>query len=187
MRIVRPASIHPSLCRARPWAVLVAASALCVLLPAPASAGANDAPLLECTGAVKQTYTPGLHVLPRFVTYKGTIEYKSCVGDREITSGTYRETLEYIASCTVNGGPSQATIRWNNGQASELKVVGVEADVVGNVQVFTSVGNVASGRYSGHAVNIVTALPKLSSLADCLTPSGLTSVQGSSTLTIVGL
>ncbi|MGA5559466.1 hypothetical protein [Streptomyces lavendulocolor] len=184
MRVVRSIPIRRS---RRAWAALLVALALCLLAPTSASARGSDAPLLECTGTVKQTYTPGLHVLPRFVTYRGTIEYSNCVGDVEITSATYRETLEYFASCTANGGPSEATIRWNNGQASELKVVGVEADVVGNVQVFTSVGKVVSGRYSGHAVNIITALPKLSSLADCLTPSGLTEVQGSSTLTIVGL
>ncbi|MET9252259.1 hypothetical protein [Streptomyces sp. NPDC003717] len=152
------------------------------------AASAVGGPVLVCTGSVSQSYSPGLLLVPRQTTYHGTVSYSTCpVNDGAVTSGLYAESLTYTASCTANGGPSEADVAWNNGQHSHLAVTGVEADVAGNVQIFTSIGQVTSGRYVGHVVNIVTVLPNLATLAACLLPPGLTHNQGTATLTVAGL
>ncbi|MFF5438894.1 hypothetical protein [Streptomyces achromogenes] len=142
--------------------------------------------LVECVGTIEQTYSPGLLLIPRETTYEGVAHYTTCpVSDGVVTSGIYREVLTYTASCSANGGPSQGDITWSNGQRSHLVTTGVEVDVVGNLQVFTSVAQVFSGRYVGHLANIVTILPNITDLAACLAPPGLTANQGTATLTIL--
>ncbi|MCY0995881.1 hypothetical protein OWM54_01880 [Myxococcus sp. MISCRS1] len=157
---------------------------------APRTALADEGPLVTCVGVEQSTYSPGLLLLtPRDVLFEGRIDYTSCpVSDGVVTSAVYVESVVLKnATCTAAPSLSTATVAWSNQEVSTLSILGVEANVVGNLQVYTSVGTVTSGRYSGKLVNLVVAIPILDQLAACLSPQGLTTLNGLSTLTVLGL
>lgn len=157
---------------------------------APGRASAQGGPLVTCSGEAASRYTPGLVLLqPRDVYFTGYGDLSTCaVSDGAVSSATYFEGLALQgATCLVNVSPTVATVSWSNGETSTLTVTGVEVNVVGALQVYTSVGLVATGRYQGHVVNVVRTFVALDRLLACLSPQGLTGMSGGATLTVLGL
>ncbi|RKG94056.1 hypothetical protein [Corallococcus terminator] len=157
--------------------------ALLLLHAAPAQALVD----VQCDGDIEQTWAPGLKVLPRVVTYTNASDYNHCTTSvSAITSGTLDVTASSHNSCAANIGPSQATIAWSDGSSSTFTFQGVSANVVGNIQVFTSVGKVTHGRFQGDQVLLVNRSLNTDLLA-CLWPQGLTRLAGSTSLTFTRL
>ncbi|MFF8096938.1 hypothetical protein [Streptomyces sp. NPDC016675] len=171
----------------------VAIAALAALLSCPLWAGTvSAAPPITCVGQQLTTYSPGLkQLVPQTVTYASNGSYGSCPVNDGVTSVTYSEGST-IPNATCLAFPSTATAKlvWRlvdgSTQQSTVQVTGVDISAAGLTQVYTSVGTVQSGRYAGHLVNVTVAIvPDLTNLTPCLTPAGLTQLDGASTLTII--
>jgi hypothetical protein len=143
---------------------------------------------INCSGTVNQTWTPGLKLLPRMVSYNNTTQYTSCTSsDPDITAGSISFSGAFMNSCLANIGPTgEFTIEWSDGTTSTLELQGAGINVVGNVQIFTATGTVTSGRFVGdQAVMINTHV--VTQLAACLTPAGLTQLSGSTSLVLTDI
>jgi hypothetical protein len=149
------------------------------------SAKSSAASLIDvnCSGTVNQTWTPGLKILPRSVTYSNTTEFTSCTSsDPDITAGGISFSGTFTNSCLANlGATGEFTVEWSDGTNSTLNLQGAGVNVVGNVQVFTAVGTVTSGKFTGDQAVMVSAY-LVTQLAACLTPEGLTQLSGSTSL-----
>ncbi|NOK16376.1 hypothetical protein [Corallococcus carmarthensis] len=142
---------------------------------------------VQCSGTVNQTWKPGLQLLPRMVAYTNTSHYDQCnTSVPTLTSGSIHVSASFNNSCLANVGPSQATLQWNDGSASTFTFQGVGVNVVGNAQVFVSLGQVQSGRFAGDQVVLINSFLS-TAFAACATPQGLTSLAGSTTLTFTRL
>lgn len=158
---------------------------LCLALhaaPAWAQLGLTD---VTCKGAVKQTWTPGLKVFPQNITYTNLTNYNVCTStDPTIVSGVIDVNATYFNSCLANAETVETTVRWNDGTSSTLSILGIGANVVGNVQIFTSLGSVVAGRFEGDSVVLTNTFVTLD-LLGCLASGGLTKLAGTSTLLII--
>jgi hypothetical protein len=153
-----------------------------------ASSSATGLIDVNCSGTVNQTWTPGLKLLPQSVNYSNTTEYTSCTSsDPDITAGSISFTGTFTDSCLANIAPTgEFTVEWSDGTNSTLNLQGAGINVVGNVQTFTAIGTVTSGRFAGdQAVMVSTYL--VTQLAGCLTPEGLTQLSGSTSLLLTDI
>jgi hypothetical protein len=143
---------------------------------------------INCSGAVDQTWTPGLKLLPQLVTYSNTTKYTSCTSsDPDITAGGVSFTGTFTNSCLANlGATGEFTIEWSDGATSTLNLQGAGINVVGNAQIFTAAGTVTSGRFTGDQAIMVNTYV-VTQLAACLTPNGLTQLSGSTSLVLTNV
>lgn len=126
-------------------------------------------------------------MLPQNIRYTNLTNYNVCTStDPTIVSGVIDVDATFFNSCLANAEPVESTIQWNDGTASTLSILGIGVNVVGNVQVFTSIGSVISGRFQGDSVVLTNAFVTLD-LLGCLAPGGLTKLEGTSTLVITRL
>lgn len=143
---------------------------------------------VSCTGTVDQTWSPGLKLLPRLVSYGNTTDYDSCSSsDPNIASGGFTISSQYTNSCLVNtGATGPFTVDWNDGSSSTLELTGVGVNAVGNVQVFTAIGSVTSGKFAGDQAVLINSFLS-TDFAACATTAGLTALSGSSSLVLTHL
>jgi hypothetical protein len=83
------------------------------------------------------------------------------------------------ATCLANIGNDAGTLTWQlvGGLMDTSTVEIMGATVLG--QVYTALGSVTSGRYAGRLVSFTVALvPDLDDVLPCLTPQGLTALNG---------
>jgi hypothetical protein len=156
-----------------------------VLAPAPARA---DDPALVCTGTSSGTFSPGIHSGSATVTdVSSATTYSSCVGSATVTSAHTAQSFEDVSlSCdTLFATDTVVPITWSDNTTSTLTLTGEVILPQGLTEIVELTGTVTAGRYLGYNVASVGVFAA-TSLLGCsfLNPNGLTSLTGSSTLTI---
>lgn len=166
-----------------------------VTTTAPAHAATAHAGI-NCTGWSYTTYSPGLTdtVRPTTVVVDGDLNVidehsptGSCLPVNSTATAGERDVTAVIdLSCNQLIGESGVeTIRWNNGTSSSFPFT---ATVVRGLSttVLTETGTVTSGEFAGgHVVETFTAANL--DLTGCLTPTGVTSLNYATVLTILPL
>lgn len=178
----------------RPTALVgLAAMALGAGVAASAPAHALSLAAITCTGWTYTTYSPGLTntVRPTTVVDQGRLNVVgphsptgSCLAvGSGASSGTRDVTALLNLSCNAILTESGVeTIKWNDGQSTSFSFTATAAHVGSNT-VLTETGDVDSGEFNGdHAVETFTA-PNLA-FTDCSTPTGVTSLDYATVLTI---
>ncbi|MEV5240403.1 hypothetical protein AB0K89_15070 [Streptomyces cinnamoneus] len=191
--------------KARKLAVAVAVMAA-TLTPATQTAHADDRPtgaLLVCAGTVAASYAPGLTFAPRATS----VASRAVVGcplstDSRFASATFGGDSAGTLSCLLGPASGTLTFHWGNGKgrgkgkgkasphhgdpgdttstASIHSLAAVRPN--GNI-VTVSTGTITDGAFKG--ATVVTEVTLLASgQAACLTPQGLTSASGPTTVTI---
>ncbi|RQS09783.1 hypothetical protein DIE07_15130 [Burkholderia sp. Bp9002] len=143
-----------------------------------------------CTGTETQSFNPALTNTQRNLVVTDTASLSPClvVGVSGINSAT--ESAQGVANLSCQtllaGGPATKVIHWSNGQSSTFSYTATSSAVNGNF-VITQTGNISAGLFKGQSAVGVSTLTSLSQ-PDFLTAcagSGITSVSGATTLTIV--
>lgn len=178
--------------RHKVWSLLVTvglAFTACFLQASPAAA----VTLLNCSGSYSTTYNPGLTYTPQQVTYNTSNTYGwpngLCLGGGAVTSGTSSLTNAQLpaASCADLLGPpvtGTTTVTWNTGETTRYEWRSTAVNVLGTLQT-TTTGTVVEGKYQGGSVQRISIAPNLQILQNaCNSPTGLTSDNGTVTLTI---
>ena len=137
-------------------------------------------------GTTTATYNPGITFTPRTVHVKGEDIYGGpCISsDPTLASGIDRFDATLPLSCEQPffNGPGTTVIKWNNGQQSTLSVNGVVTTNAGQI-VDTFTGTVIDGEFNGASVLAVLTEVQPNAV-QCLTPQGVTSESGTTTLQI---
>jgi hypothetical protein len=168
---------------------LLGVSALLVIGPARTASAHPALTTLTCPiGTSALTYDPGIiFSTARTTDFTDHEHVGTCVGtgpaaginfgDHSI-SGSLTLTCDELFSATVS-----ITYDWDNSTSSTFSVTPVVTSV-GSTTVATATGTVTSGVGNGHTVEIVTTYANTQLLA-CATSTGLTSLSGTETLTIL--
>lgn len=162
---------------------------LAVGTPMMATPAHAAAPSIWCSGPMTETWDPGLLLLiVRPVHYTARIDYTCTSSDSTIHSGRIDVDATYDNSCTVNSGAVVAAITWDGGgkgaQVSTLSFPSATAvNVVGALQAYIATGTVTDGVSAGSTATMFNAFT--GQVGMCLSVSGLRSLTGTSTLTIV--
>ncbi|MGB3443473.1 MAG: hypothetical protein WBA97_32455 [Actinophytocola sp.] len=166
---------------------LVAVGALLFSTPAAAATA-----LVECVGSNKITFSPPLTGTPT-LTAISIASSSTCitVGSPQVTSATIavsffatRDCDEVLDGLDVPASPLPLT--WNAG--SSVATVNVANVVVqGQAQISTQIGTVTSGLFTGGTFLREAVLLNLDISAGCLSPGGLSEIDGTSSMTIVDL
>lgn len=171
--------------------VLASFAVLAVAGVSVSSSSAHAASSTTCTGSSTLGYSPGLTFTPKTVTFSETDTFSSCTStDTSLTSGGFSGTFTVVGVSCNNADASGPTgdfyrISWNNGQSSTIAGTVVTVAIIGGTQVFTAVGTVSSGEFTGDDVTITWVYPLLNPL-QCLTSQGVTSQSGTVVVEIVG-
>lgn len=151
---------------------------------------------INCTGWSYTTYSPGLTntVQPTTVTVAGrynVIDEHSPTGTclalgSSATSGERNVTALLDISCNaVLTESGTETIDWNDGLSTSFAFTAAAAHIGSNT-VLTETGTVTSGEFLGqHVVETFTAANL--AFTDCATPTGVTSLDYATVLTILPL
>lgn len=161
-------------------------------MTAPVSAHAAALPLLQCTGDIVTTYSPGLTFAPQSVHVTVTEAYGSeadpvgtCVVlGAPITGGFHQHSRTLTLSCLsiLESTPITETFTWNNGSTSTVGFTTSRYTDADGETVIVREGTVTAGFDSGAlAEQTVTLLD--TQLAACATPGGLSEISGLATLT----
>ncbi|MEH6375484.1 hypothetical protein V7793_14260 [Streptomyces sp. KLMMK] len=184
--------------KARRLAAAVAIMAA-ALTPTTQTAHADDEPagaLLVCAGTVAASYSPGLIFAPKVTS----VTSRAVVGcplstDSRFTSATFGGDSAGTLSCLLGPASGTLTFHWGDGKgkgkasphhgdttstASIRSLAAVRPN--GNI-VTVSRGTITDGAFKG--ASVVTEVTLLAShQAACLTPQGLTSASGPTTVII---
>ncbi|MGK5543735.1 hypothetical protein ACSNOH_03195 [Streptomyces sp. URMC 127] len=189
--------------KARRLAAAVAVMAA-ALTPTTQTAHADDEPagvLLTCAGTVAASYAPGLTLAPKATA----ITSRAVVGcplstDSRFASATFGGDSAGTLSCLLGPASGTLTFHWGGkkdegaakasprhghpGGATSTASIRSVAAVRPNGNIVTvSTGTITGGAFKGAAV--VTEVTLLASRQTaCLTPQGLTSASGPTTVTI---
>lgn len=149
---------------------------------------------ISCTGWSYTTYSPGMTttIRPLLVSVDGDlglVDEHSPTGTC-VASGTAATSGERDATAVLTLGCDQLltetgveTVVWNDGQSTSFQFTATVAHTAAAV-VLTETGTVTSGEFLGeHVVETFTA-PNTALLA-CLTPTGVTSLNYATVLTIL--
>ncbi len=173
--------------RLRTMLLVTAPLLACAAVALPAGPAAQAAvAAVTCTGTSPITYTPGLTVTARTITYTETDDFSSCTSsDPALTSGTSVSTATGSFSClsplTVDEDPGY-TITWNNGQTSTFDLTFTDTIAAG-IENVTGIGTVTSGEFPGATGTFVWVYTVPNPLL-CLT-TGVTSQSGTLVATIL--
>ncbi|NUR26870.1 MAG: hypothetical protein HOV83_13675 [Catenulispora sp.] len=166
-------------------------AAAVVAAPTHAHAGL---PLLQCTGNIHTTYTPGLTDVPK--PTDTTVDEAVGTSARPlgtclvlgalITGGTHHHERVLTLSCLslLQSTPITETVTWNNGSSSTFSFPTSSYDDVNGETVITRVGTVTAGFGAGAPAQQEVVLAN-TALLGCSTPAGVTTIDGATTLTIV--
>ena len=165
-------------------------------LGASAPAHAAGTGTISCTGWSYTTYSPGMTttIRPLLVSVDGDLgltDEHSPTGTC-LASGTAATSGERDTSAVLTLGCDQLltetgveTVAWNDGQSTSFQFTATVAHTAAAV-VLTETGTVTSGEFLGeHVVETFTA-PNTALLA-CVTPTGITSLNYATVLTILPL
>lgn len=169
--------------------VLASLAALAVIS---VSSSVHAASSTTCTGSSTLGYSPGLTFTSQTISVSETDTFSSCTStDSSLTSGSFFSDL-HGSRCVVRRcegrrpAPDVYEISWNNSQSSTIDATAAAVAIVGGNQVFTIVGTVSSGEFTGDDVTVTWVYP-LVNLLQCLTSPGVTSQSGTVAVEIIGL
>jgi hypothetical protein len=168
---------------------LLGVSALLIIGPVRTASAYPDLATLTCPiGTSDLTYDPGIiFSTARTTDFTGHGHVGTCIGTGaaagisfgdQYLSGSLTLTCDDLFSATVS-----ITYDWNNSTSSTFLVTPVVTSA-GSTTVATATGTVTGGIGDGDAVQIVTTYANTQLLA-CATSTGLTSLSGTQTLTIL--
>ncbi|MFF5125784.1 hypothetical protein ACFY41_02425 [Streptomyces syringium] len=167
---------------------VVAAALLGVATVVPA-AQATESPtvLVACAGTVAATYAPGLTYSPRStaISSQAVAGCPVSVGST-LTSATFGGSSTGTLSCLAGSASGTLTFHWDHGKSSTASITSIASLRPNGNMVTVSTGTITAGKFRGAAV--VTEVTLLaSSVSACLTPKGLTSASGPTTVTVTRL
>lgn len=160
-------------------AVLAAAS----VLPLPAAHAAASS--TTCTGTSQLTYSPGLTLSPQNVTFTENDTIPSCTSTDSTLTYSYPiagATCDDIQAATNTG---ELVLHWNNGQTSTLNGLVGEETITDGILQDTATGTVIAGEFDGASATINWTY--LVNPLACLSPGGLTTLNGTVLVQITGL
>ncbi|WP_058041937.1 hypothetical protein [Streptomyces roseifaciens] len=174
------------------------------LTPTAQTAHADDRPtgaLLTCAGTVAASYAPGLTFTPRATS----VTSQAVVGcplstDSRFTSAAFGGDSTGALSCLLGPAGGTLTFHWGNGEGERKGKMSPHHGDPGGTTSTASIHSLAAVRPNGNIVTVstgtitdgvfkgatvVTEVTLLASRqAACLTPQGLTSASGPTTVTI---
>lgn len=159
-----------------------------ILLPASAAHAADST---TCTGTSQLTYSPGLTLSAQDVTFTENDTIPTCTStDTTLTSAstlTYSypitgATCDDIEAATNTG---ELVMHWNNGQTSTLNGLAGEETITDGILQDTATGTVIAGEFDG-ATAVINWTYLVNPLS-CLSPGGLTTLNGTVLVQITGL
>jgi hypothetical protein len=169
---------------------LRAAGLVAAMLGALACSAAAAAPAgatTLCTGHQDETFAPGLTNTSQTTTFTVRRTFSTCLSlaDPTITSGSASTTIIAPFSCqsALDSGSSTSTIHWSNGHTSTFSFTYTSITVNGTDQT-EETGTITAGEFTGRSAIGVVTTPSLDPTA-CATSTGVTSLTGLSTLTIL--
>lgn len=173
----------------RPAALSGACAAAALLLLAGPGASARAVDLAVCTGSNSTSYSPAMTLASQTgaLTYSDAFDCTSNDPGAATasTGGTYTGPYGCLEPVRLPGFTGTLTLRWADSTTSAYAYTSVAGDVlVGGSYVFTGVGSITSGKFSGAATTMVITVPTLSVL-QCLT-TGITTTTGEAALTVTG-
>jgi hypothetical protein len=152
----------------------------------------KESPVVVCSGSTQQTFTPGLLLNElQDATQKETLQFQGCsINDGVVmTDMAIEERPLRQASCTSNKAADatsvMARVSWSSREHSRVRLTKMTAHWEGRMRVTTSEGTILSGRHSGRPIQLITTTETLSTLAGCVTETGLTTNVGMATLTVM--
>jgi hypothetical protein len=158
------------------------------LAAAPASAD-DPTPLVSCTGTYASTYTPGLTSTPKPTTFAAHGTLGPCVSGLgpDFASAEIETGGSGDLSCVAGGNTSgTGTLTWAGGQESEFSHTGLVSLRPLGITVLVIDGTITDGALDG-ATFVWTVTFVTLDLLNCLTPQGVTSMSGPTTLTVTPL
>ena len=182
---------NPSLEKGREMrkVTLLLSALLIVVAPVTSAVAAHAASaLLTCTGQATSTFKPGLRNFTQSTRTTVTENYRLCISLQGLTSGRGSLKTTEQASCTSSLSLADDKISYTFGAGPGAKTSHVDftttvvTHLADGSTVVEATGTVTSGYDAGAAAERVKVLPALS-LTACSQPPGLTSVQGTATLT----
>ena len=156
------------------------------VVSAPQQVHATPTPL-QSNVTETSSYRPGLTNQPQSITVTVIDTQAPCVvpADTNIVSGTTHFSVTNTMSCqlSLNFASPTVTYQWNTGDSSTAVFGTSEAIHLadGSTQV-TNLGSVTNGFAQGAIATRQVILPELD-LTACSSPSGITQLSGSATLT----
>jgi hypothetical protein len=169
-----------------PLPAVGAALVLLAVVALPTSAQAEEPSVVTCAGEAEQHYSPGLTLTSRPTSVSSSFEY-DCLGSAEVTavsSGFGPITVE--AGCLLGdlGGTSSLTYHWDDDTTSTFENTYIVTRPLGQT-IVSATGEITSGRFAGSTAQslIVYIAP---ALTGCLTSSGVSSVEGIASFTVLG-
>jgi hypothetical protein len=151
------------------------------------SPGLDDLIEVECIGTQKQTWSPGLKLQVQTGTYHNETQYDCGTAIPGLVSASFSVTTTYEHGCTLDPSAGTVTLEWNDGTLSKYVFNAASVDVGGTGQVYVSTGTVFSGRFFGDEVLVINPSLDASQLLACLSPTGLTHLEGTSILKFIKL
>ncbi|MFI6504421.1 hypothetical protein [Nonomuraea typhae] len=137
------------------------------------------------TGSQVGTYSPGLTLTPRPVSFTAHGTLATCVSPShpQLRGASFTSTGMGTASCVAGSVSNTTVYRWNTGQSSTVKgSLAVNAKPNGTT-VLVLIGTVTSGLFQGATVTQTKVLAN-TELAACATAEGLKTVSGPVSLTV---
>ncbi|RYZ35754.1 MAG: hypothetical protein EOO71_34315 [Myxococcaceae bacterium] len=152
-----------------------------------APAAKAETVILACAGQEKTDYSPGLTYTPRQVSFTGQSDLSCPLLTPAVRTATIKTVGSSMQSCTpaLTSATSQITINWGDGTTSIAKGTTALSTKPAGESVITLTGNVLSGRFMG--AGIVRTLTLLAPDITLCNTTGVTHVEGPSTLVVVGL
>jgi hypothetical protein len=165
-------------------AALAVASMAAIAAPAHASSGDDE----TCVGTVSATYNPGITYTPESTDFSVTDTYDTCTGsDATITSGQDSESFQVTLSCNLlEAGLTVETVHWSNGNESVIAFGSIDVSTTLTAQIIVLNGTVVSGEFTGDTV-VQTNEFLLTNLLGCSSPTGLTSLSGTTEFELTGV
>lgn len=166
---------------------LTAATALTLSSGLAAPAAHADIVDAACTGTNQDAYQPGITLLPRQVNATWQDTYSSCTSsDPTLTAGSDSDQATQALSCADPAQlfPGPFTVSWDNGMSSTLQITSVQTQL-GTNTVTIAAGTVVAGEFPGDS-GVLEWVDGQLNLLQCLTPQGITSQSGLSSLQITG-
>ncbi|NTX50169.1 hypothetical protein [Myxococcus sp. CA039A] len=147
--------------------------------------------LVSCPIGTSQTqYSPPLKRTPQDVTISTANQWSNCISlFGGVTSGVSSSLFvrqDYSCDTLVGILPVTSQVTWNTGETSTFRQTQVSTNVQGATLVILQIGTVLSGKFEGATLVRTTTL-LASDLAACDSDTGLASISGPVTLTILGL
>ncbi|MFD7233864.1 hypothetical protein ACFWAT_00970 [Streptomyces syringium] len=168
--------------------IVVAAALLGAATVTPAArATESSTVLVACAGSVAATYAPGLTYAPQPTAIRSHAVAKCPVSvGSTLTSATFGGSSTGTLSCLAGSASGTLTLHWDNGKSSTASITSIASLRPNGNMVTVSTGAITAGTFTGAAV--VTEVTLLaSSVSACLTPKGLTSASGPTTVTVTRL